>query len=126
MSFILSNPGDPKSNITVIIRDITEKDKVNKALEISNARLQELFNNAHDLILVTSIDGSFKFVNQSWVDLIEYTRDELRNISFIDLVHPDYKAHTESFLKHLGLSETSGKLETILGSKERPQYFPIR
>ncbi len=123
LSFILSDPKDPKSGITIFAKDVTEKDKINRELEKSNDRLQELFNNAHDLILVTSVDGAFKFVNQSWIDSIEYSREELKNLSFSDLVHPDYKAHTTSFLKHLAFAETSGKLETILVSKKGRSIF---
>ena len=123
LSFVLNNPGNPESYLTIIAKDITERDKINKALEKSNARLQELFNNAHDLILVTSIDGNFKYVNQSWVDSIEYSREELTGLRFSDLVHPDYKAHTQSFMKHLAQAETSGKLETILVSKMGRSIF---
>lgn len=123
LSFILNNPGDLQSYITVIARDITEKDKITKALEKSNARMEELFNNAHDLIVVISIEGKFKLMNQSWIDSVEYSSEELNYLRFNDLVHPDYKAHTESFLKHLALSETSGKLETILVSKKGRSIF---
>ncbi len=123
LSFVLNNPEDPESNLTIIAKDITEKDKIASTLEKSNARLQELFNNAHDLILVTSIEGEFKFSNQSWIDSIEYSKEELKRLRFNDLVHPDYQAHTASFLKHLALAETSGKLETILVSKMGRSIF---
>ena len=123
LSFILNNPGDPQSHITIISKNITQHEKVTSSLEKSNARLQELFNNAHDLILVISIDGNFKFQNQSWIDSVEYSREELKSMNFINLVHPDYKAHTKSFLKHLAMSETSGKLETIILSKKGRSLF---
>jgi PAS domain S-box-containing protein len=123
LNFVLNKPNDPDSDLTVFAKDVTEKNRINQTLEKSNARLQELFNNAHDLILVTSVDGSFRFVNQSWINSIEYSKEELRNLKFNDLVHPDYQAHTKSFLKHLAFAETSGKLETILVSKNGRSIF---
>ncbi len=123
LSFILNNPIDPFSNITIVAENITEKDRVTKALEKSNSRLQELFDNAHDLILVISIEGQFKFVNQSWVDAVGYSREELKNLRFDDLVHSDYRVHTKNFLNHLKLTERSGKLETVIISKEGQNIF---
>ncbi|GJM28686.1 MAG: hypothetical protein DHS20C17_13210 [Cyclobacteriaceae bacterium] len=123
LSFILNSPSDPQSNITIIAKNVTQQEKVTSSLEKSNARLQELFNNAHDLILVISIDGQFKFQNQSWIDSVEYSKQELKSLNFTDLVHTDYQAHTKSFLKHLAMSETSGKLETIIVSKKGRSIF---
>ena len=123
LSFILNNPFDPFSNITIVAEDITEMDRVTKALEKSNSRLQELFDNAHDLILVISIEGQFKFVNQSWIDAVGYSSKELKNLRFVDMVHPDYQVHTENFLKHLTLTEKSGKLETVIKSKGGQNIF---
>ena len=122
-SFILNNPLDQSSNITMVAEDVTEKDRINKALEKSNSRLQELFDNAHDLILVLSIDGNFKFTNKSWISAVGYSSDELKHSSFVELVHPDYRVHTENFLKHLGSSEKSGQLETVILSKEGNHIF---
>ncbi len=123
LSFILNNPLDPFSNMTIVAEDITEKDRVTRALEKSNSRLQELFDNAHDLILVISIEGQFKFVNQSWVDAVGYSREELMNLRFNDMVHSDHRVHTENFLKHLTLSKSSGKLETVIISNGGQNIF---
>ena len=122
-SFILNNPTDPLSNITIIAEDVTERDRITRALEKSNSRLQELFDNAHDLILVISIDGQFKFMNQSWVEAVGYSRNELKSRDFKSLIHPDYKSHTTNFLKHITLTESSGKLETVVVSKKGTSIF---
>ncbi len=123
LSFILNNPYDPLSNITIVAEDVTEMARVTKALEKSNSRLQELFDNAHDLILVISIDGKFKFYNQSWMEAVGYTHEELTNLRLEDLLHPDYRVHTENFLKHLSFTERSGKLETVVKSKSGQNIF---
>ena len=73
--------------------------------------------------MVISIDGQFKFFNKSWQNAAGYSRDELNNLRFLDLVHPDYRVHTENFLKHLAISERSGKLEIVIISKEGTSIF---
>ena len=118
VTVILNNPHDPASGITLVAEDITEKNRVALALKRSNSRLQELFDNAHDLIQVFTMDGEFKFVNQAWKDKLGYTDEDLVNTRFFDIVHPDYRVHTENFLKHLALAEGSSKLETVVVSKD--------
>jgi len=123
VTIILNNPYDPQSGITLVAEDVTEKNRVAKALKRSNSRLQELFDNAHDLIQVFTIDGEFKFVNESWKNKIGYSDEELVNLRFFDIVHPDYRIHTENFLKHLAMAEGSSKLETVIVSKDQQNIF---
>ena len=58
---------------------------------------QQLFNNAHDLIHFVHPDGRLIYVNNSWMNILGYTQDEIhgRSIeSFID------DADKEKFLKY--------------------------
>ena len=123
VSIILNNPFDPSSGVTLVAEDITEKNRVASALQQSNSRLQELFDNAHDLIQVFTLEGEFKFVNQSWKDKIGYSDEELANLRLYDIIHPDYRVHTENFLKHLAMSEGSSQLETVIVSKDQQNIF---
>ncbi|WGI17884.1 PAS domain S-box protein [Methanonatronarchaeum sp. AMET-Sl] len=48
-------------------------------------------------------DREFKFINEAIIEMSGYTREELNNMRFLDLVHPDYrkkmKKCTEKILK---------------------------
>ena len=54
-------------------------------------------------------DGDFKFYNQAFVDLSGYNRDEISNVDFLDLVHPNYR-DTLMCLTRLALSDHSSDL----------------
>ncbi len=123
ITIILNDPHDPASGITLVAEDITEKHRVALELKRSNSTLQDLFDNAHDLIQVFNLEGEFKFVNQSWKDKIGYSTTELKKLRFYDIVHPDYRVHTENLLKHLSHSEGSSKLETVIVSKDQQNIF---
>ncbi len=42
-----------------------------------------------ELAVIATPDGSFRAVNPAWTETLGYTRDELRGMSFPDVVHPD-------------------------------------
>jgi len=56
--------------------------------------LAELFDLALDLICVAGVDGYFKRVNKAWTDVLGYTKEELLNQPWINLVHPDDQQST--------------------------------
>ncbi|MGL5508467.1 MAG: PAS domain S-box protein, partial [Microcoleaceae cyanobacterium] len=60
------------------------------ALKESQAQLQELFDNANDLIQsVSLVDGHFIYVNRAWQETLGYTETEISQISLSDIVPAD-------------------------------------
>ncbi|RMH02242.1 MAG: PAS domain S-box protein [Chloroflexi bacterium] len=55
----------------------------------SQARLQAIFDNANIGIGVVDRNGRFLQVNQRWASLLEYTPEELSQMSYIDITHPE-------------------------------------
>src|SRR5215471_5723666 len=49
----------------------------------------EVLDLALDLICVAGLDGYFKRVNRAWTDILGYTKEELLNQPWINLVHSD-------------------------------------
>ncbi len=66
-------------------RDITERNKMQEALEKSEQKYRMLIENAQDGIIITQ-DGQFKLVNKAFCEIIEYAEEELMNMSFLDVV----------------------------------------
>lgn len=54
-----------------------------------------------DLLTVSSSEGMFESVNETFTDLLGYTANDLREHGFIDLVHPDDKAAVRSAMQSL-------------------------
>lgn len=71
-------------------RDITERKRMQLALEKSEQKYRMLIENAQDGIIITQ-DGKFKLVNKAFCDSVEYAEEELLGANFIDLVAEEDK-----------------------------------
>jgi len=51
---------------------------------------RDLIENSSELIQSIAPDGSFLYINKSWIKTIGYSRKELRKMSIFDIVHPNF------------------------------------
>ncbi|WP_460511534.1 PAS domain S-box protein [Hymenobacter latericoloratus] len=111
---------DTQGTITGILfvgRDITNKQVAVRALTDNRNRLQDFFDNAHDLIQNLSIDNRFLFVNKAWKEKLGYDDHDLPHLSLSDVVHPYYKSKLLYQLRNLYKGEKVNKLETVFLTK---------
>jgi diguanylate cyclase (GGDEF)-like protein/PAS domain S-box-containing protein len=59
-------------------RDVTPRRAAERALRDSEERYRRIFEESRDAIYITHADGRFVEVNQAFVELFGYSRDELR------------------------------------------------
>jgi PAS domain S-box-containing protein len=102
---------------TLIGEDITEKKRKIKALKEGDERLKDLFENANDLIQLFSLDGKIQLVNKSWRDIFQYTDEEISNLNFRDIIHPDHLDETLEHLNNILQGKKDDKFETVLTTK---------
>ena len=62
----------------------------------SGERVHAVFNQAAVGIAIVSLDGRFLEANQKFSDILGYSIDELRNLTFLNLTHPDHLDETRS------------------------------
>jgi PAS domain S-box-containing protein len=122
-SFILNNHLGEISAITRIGEDVTERKDVEKTLSRTYAQLQDLFDNAHDLIQIFSLKGDIIFVNKAWKSILGYNDDEITRLNIVDLVHPNFRRDTLRTLKRILKGENIPVVETVFVSKEGKEIF---
>jgi two-component system, cell cycle sensor histidine kinase and response regulator CckA len=69
--------------------EISARKKTEAALRESEDRYRGVFESAAVGIDVVDADGRFLQVNSSFAEMLGYTQDELLNLTFFDISHPD-------------------------------------
>jgi two-component system cell cycle sensor histidine kinase/response regulator CckA len=70
------------------IRDITEMKEYERALKESEEKYRLLVENATDAIFIAQ-DGMLKFANRRAEQMTGYSVEELAEIPFVDIIHPE-------------------------------------
>nr|WP_321359890.1 PAS domain S-box protein [uncultured Hyphomonas sp.] len=76
-------------HFVAIISDITEKHQTSEALAESEARFRATFENAAVGMALVDPNGKWLRVNQKVCDVIGYSPEELLQLTFQDITHPD-------------------------------------
>ncbi|HSI87699.1 MAG TPA: PAS domain-containing protein [Pyrinomonadaceae bacterium] len=72
-----------------MVMDITDRKLAENAIRESEARFRTVFNNAATGIATTDLSGRFTDANPAYLEMIGYTIDEIRNLTFRDITHRD-------------------------------------
>ena len=92
-------------------------------LQESNAALQDLFDNSHDLIFVCNAEGKVLFANKIFTKKLGYQIDDLPFINVKNLLSPKHKI---SFLRQLARvlqGEYVDKVQLVLLSKSGQKVY---
>ncbi len=87
-SLVRDTTGQPEY-IIAIVQDITARKTAETALQQSEAQYRTLTNAAPVGISQTALDGHWIHVNQRFCEIIKYTREEMTDMRWQDLTHPD-------------------------------------
>jgi PAS domain S-box-containing protein len=78
-----------KGQVAAVFTNITDRIEIEEALRESENNFRSVAENANDGILIAVGEGLYVYVNHRAKELTEYSINELKNMSFKDLVHPD-------------------------------------
>ncbi|MBU1341113.1 MAG: PAS domain-containing protein [Proteobacteria bacterium] len=77
----------------LVFVDISQKIAAETALQESQERFKSLFHNAPIAYQSLDKDGNFIEVNDAWLSILGYARDEVIGQNFGNFLHPDMQDH---------------------------------
>lgn len=83
------NALDETVGIGIILADVTATKQAEKALRESEERFRAMFNQAAVGITLVSLDGQFLQINPALCEITGYSHDELMQMNFQDITHPE-------------------------------------
>jgi diguanylate cyclase (GGDEF)-like protein/PAS domain S-box-containing protein len=83
----------------------------------SEERLFNFLDSASDLIHSNTPDGRFLYANNSWLQTMGYSHEELANLSLFDIMHADSRQHCREEFKRAMEGEKSSPLEALYLSR---------
>ena len=110
---------DRKNNrVYGFIQDITARKQAEFAARESTDRFRTLFEKAPISYQSLDENGCFIEVNQTWLDVMGYTKDEIIGRFFGDFLHPDWRSHfVENFPRFRKIGEILG-IEFVMIKKD--------
>ncbi len=95
--------------VQALVRDITNRMKIQKDLRESEERYRVLYENLPDGVVGIDLEGRFTFCNKRIVEMWGYSEDEIIGERLDIFLHPDYK---EPAMKVFQKSTADGKTQT--------------
>ena len=84
-----------------IATDITARKRTEDALRTSEARFRKYFESGLVGMAITSLNKQFVEVNDRMCQILGYSREELRGVTWADLTHPEDLPESQAFFQKL-------------------------
>lgn len=94
-------------------------------VEKTNHHLKELFDSSNDLIQIFKPNGEFRFVNEAWRNKLGYLEEEVFDLKFVDVVHPEHRKQTLHNLLKITAGSRLERFETVLKTKYGKNIYVI-
>ncbi len=99
------------SGVIGVATNITERIKVEQALQVNERKMRTMIEQATDLILILDANAIFTYASPSHQRIMGYDPEDLVGKNILDYIHPDDKARTLAIWE--GAFEASGTIVTI-------------
>ncbi|HEU5089096.1 MAG TPA: PAS domain S-box protein, partial [Roseiflexaceae bacterium] len=122
----VTHPGMPGRFITVV-RDISERNRVNEALRASERRFRHLADSMPLHVWITNLQGDASFFNKRWFEYTGLTQEQASKGRVSDLIHPDdYAATMQSWERSLESGTPFEHEYRLRGADGQYRWFLLR
>ncbi|MEE9540831.1 MAG: PAS domain S-box protein, partial [Candidatus Thorarchaeota archaeon] len=92
--------------------DVTERKEANEQLRVSERKHKRLFETSQDGIAYTDLNGLFVDVNQGFLNIVGYDREELLSMTYLDITPEKWAgAEVEIYQTQIGVRGYSEEYE---------------
>ena len=99
-------PNSAEAGVVVNARDVTERQKMEEALRVSEEHFRKLIDNAHDMVVILDREGRTTYGSPSVQRILGYDPEGLAGQNTLEFVHPEDVEQVIEGLRRLG--ENSG------------------
>src|SRR5918993_69239 len=86
---------------TGMIRDVTERKRIEDALREMRDRFRSIFDHAPIGVAMVSLEGRYLQVNRSLCEILGYTEEELQALTWQEITHPDDLAASSAYARRI-------------------------
>jgi diguanylate cyclase (GGDEF)-like protein/PAS domain S-box-containing protein len=87
--------------LEAFIMDVTARKQAERALEASEQRFRDIYENANDAMVTFSFRGNFIDANRRMQELLGYTEEELLRLTPADVTPAEHQERNSEFLKRV-------------------------
>jgi PAS domain S-box-containing protein len=99
-------PDTAEGGLVANIRDITERQLAEQALQEREEHFRRLIENAHDITCILGEDGVMTYLSPSIQRVLGYAPEELQGRNSFDYIHPDDAAGVVAAIQSVATSPT--------------------
>lgn len=85
--------------------------------------LQDFVDNTSDIILMLSLVGEFMFVNNAFLEIIGYSRNEIKEMSIDDILHPEFIDTIKTNFEKIKNGEPISDFLLVIRNKQKKRIY---
>ena len=118
MSPMKNSEHDPEPLFLLVMRDISFLKKMEDATRQEMKLLEDLLENANDMVQSVDPNGNFLYVNRAWREKMGYSPEEIKNLNLQDILSPECMSKCYTMFAEVMQGRELGRVETTFIAKD--------
>ena len=85
--------------------------------------LQDFVDNTSDIIMMLTLEGEFMYVNNSFIELLGFSRGEIKDMNINQILHPQYKESTIKDFSRIKDGEPINDFLLVVRNKDKKRVY---